>query len=100
MCLPGKPAQYCAGMRLIAWLTKHIAIKHNNSVGSDNNTIGRVGASGIGLTPCQQGRVRRKRHWAGRQRSNERWWRRGIALFTIVGHGVERLTKQAQQLTT
>jgi len=66
MCPPGKPAQHGASARLIARLTKHIAIEHNDRVGSDDNTIGRVSASSIGLAPGQQGWVGRKWHWAGR----------------------------------
>ena len=95
---PGQPAQHCAGVRKIARLAKHIAIEHNNCVGSDNNTIGGFGASGIGFAPSQQGWVRGKRYRASRQRRYYRWRRRVIALFTIVGHGAERLAKPAKQL--
>ena len=95
---PGQPAKHCASVRRIARLAKHIAIEHNNCVGSDNNTTGRFGASGIGLAPGQQGWVRGKRHWAGWQRRYYGWRRRVIALFTIVGRSAERLAKPAKQL--
>jgi len=84
----------------IARLAKHIAIEHNNCVGSDNNTIGGFGASGIGLAPGKQGWVCRERHGAGRQRRYYCRRRRVIALFAIVGRSAERLAKQAKQLPT
>jgi hypothetical protein len=82
----------------IARLTEHVAAQHDDRVCSDDNTIGRSSASGVGFAPRQQSGMRCGRYRAVWERRHNGRRRRVRMLLTIGGNSAKRYAEETKQL--